>query len=80
MLTQSGTPQTRRPPLRDVRLARGLTLREVARLSGVEPGHLSRIERGQRPLSVDVLARLARVLGLPELAKLLRPYVGEGER
>jgi hypothetical protein len=32
------------------------------------------VERGQRQLSVEALARLAQVLGLHELAKLLAPY------
>jgi hypothetical protein len=35
---------------------------------------LSRVERGERQLSVEALARLAEVLGLVELAKLLEPY------
>ena len=63
-----------RPPLRAVRLARGLGLRKTAELAGIDPAHLSRVERGRARLSVDSLARLARVLELRELAKLLDPY------
>lgn len=63
------------PPLRAVRTARGLTLRTVAERSGIDPGHLSKVERGERCLSVDSLHRLAVVLELRELAKLLEPYV-----
>lgn len=69
MLTESAAP-----PLRAVRIAHGYGLREVARRAGMTPAHLSRVERGERQLSVDALARLAGVLGLTELAKLLEPY------
>ena len=63
-----------RPPLRAVREAQGLGLREAARRAGLDPAHLSRVERGEAKLSVDALARLATVLDLRELAKLLAPY------
>jgi transcriptional regulator with XRE-family HTH domain len=63
-----------KPPLRAVREARGLALREVARRANIDVAHLSRVERGEARLSVDALARLARVLELRELAKLLHPY------
>lgn len=69
VLTESSVP-----PLRAVRIARGYSLRETARRAGMAPAHLSRVERGQRQLSIDALARLAEVLGLTELAKLLAPY------
>jgi transcriptional regulator with XRE-family HTH domain len=65
------------PPLRAVRIAHGLSLRETARRAQITPAHLSRVERGQRQLSVEALTRLAQVLGLHELVKLLAPY-GEG--
>ncbi|MHA6762080.1 helix-turn-helix domain-containing protein [Streptacidiphilus sp. PAMC 29251] len=68
-----------RSPLRAVRTARGLTLRTVAQRSGIDPGHLSKVERGQKQLSVDALHRVAVVLELRELAKLLAPYVGSKE-
>jgi transcriptional regulator with XRE-family HTH domain len=57
-----------------VRIARGLALRETGELAGVDPGYLSRIERGLQQPSVEVLARLARALELRELQKLLEPY------
>jgi len=62
------------PPLRAVREAHGLGLREVATRADIDPAHLSRVERGQRALSVDALLRLAQVLGLNELERLLKPY------
>ena len=62
------------PPLRVIREARGLSLRHVAGEAGIDPGHLSRVERGKGGLSVDALARLTSVLGLREVAQLLEPY------
>jgi transcriptional regulator with XRE-family HTH domain len=62
------------PPLRTLREAKGLSLQQVADAAGVNIGHLSRIERGQTGLSVEVLARLAAVLELRELTKFLAPY------
>lgn len=72
------TVEQRSLPLREVRRIHGLTLREVARRSGVDSGHLSRVERGEIGLSVDVLSRLAPVLGLKDLAAHLRPFTGKG--
>lgn len=62
-------------PLRGVRRAQSLGLRETARLASIDPAHLWRVEHGQSGLSVDSLERLARVLGLSDLAKLLTPHV-----
>ena len=63
-----------RPPLYGVRVARGLSLREAARRAGIDPGHLSKFERGEERLGIDNLVSLARVLGNDELVKLLEPY------
>jgi transcriptional regulator with XRE-family HTH domain len=73
MTTTIETPPV--PPLRAVREAHGLGLREVAARADIDPGHLSKVERGQSMLSVDSLLRLSRVLGLRELDRLLTPYV-----
>jgi transcriptional regulator with XRE-family HTH domain len=70
---------TKTPPLRGAREARGLGLREAARLAGIDPSQLSKVERGQVSLSVDALARLAAVLELRELTKLLTPYRKEAK-
>jgi transcriptional regulator with XRE-family HTH domain len=74
MQTTTAPKQIPTPPLRAVREARGLGLRAVAARAGLDPAHLSRVERGQSSLSVDALCRLAKVLGLRELDKLLTPY------
>jgi transcriptional regulator with XRE-family HTH domain len=40
----------------------------------MDPGQLSRVERGQMSLSIKALARLARVLSLRDLYRMLKPY------
>jgi len=62
------------PPLHGMRLARGLGLNETARLAGIDPGHLSKFERGEERLGLDNLVRLGRVLGADELVRMLEPY------
>lgn len=42
----------------------GYTQQELARLSGLSAAHLSRAERGQRPLSPSAKVRLARAVGV----------------
>lgn len=66
-----------RPPVRDVRRAQGLGLRQTAALAKIDPSHLSKFERGEVGLSTASLLRLARVLGLRDLDRLLSPYVEE---
>jgi transcriptional regulator with XRE-family HTH domain len=62
-------------PLRAARIARGLTLQDVAFLAGIDKGHLSKVERGEKRLSVESLYRLTVALELDEFAALLRPCV-----
>lgn len=62
------------PPVRTLREAQGKSLFQLAKEADVDPGHLSRIERGLICPSVAVTARLARALGLKDLARLLRPW------
>jgi len=79
MKTRCAVKTTQPPcnPLRTVRQAQGLGLREAAKAAGIDAAHLSRVERGDSSLSVRALARLARVLALKELARLLAPYAQE---
>jgi hypothetical protein len=77
MQTTQREPKPGETPLRGARIARGLGLNETARLAEIDPGHLSRAERGEVRLSLDALVRLARVLELRELAKLVAPYTRE---
>ena len=65
--------------LKAVREARGLGLRDVAERASVDKGQLSKVERGQSGLSVESLARVAGVLGLDELERLLKPHLSREE-
>ncbi len=47
---------------RDFRRRKNLTLDQVAAASGMSSGHLSRVERGEKFLSLAALMRLARAL------------------
>jgi transcriptional regulator with XRE-family HTH domain len=60
--------------LRIYREARGLTLRETGKLSDITPGYLSRVERGEKSLSLESTIRLARVLGLKDVLRALAPF------
>lgn len=40
----------------------GMAQRELARRAGVSPGHLSRVESGERPATVTLLAAIGRAL------------------
>lgn len=57
--------------IRQARIARGMSQRQLAQLVGVDPSYISLIERGQRTPSPQLLAAIAEALGLrPE--ELLR--------
>lgn len=60
--------------LREQRLARGASLRDIAAAAGISPGHVSDIENGNSHGSLPVLIRLCRALHLP-IAELL-PRLG----
>ncbi|KOU99119.1 helix-turn-helix domain-containing protein [Streptomyces sp. XY533] len=64
-------------PMREARLARGLKLTDAAAQAGVDSGALSRFERGKEHVSIGALYRLAKVIGLEDLARELAPYVIE---
>ena len=50
--------------IRELREARGMSLRELSRRSGVAPESVSRSERGVSDVSLTNLARLSRGLGV----------------
>ena len=52
--------------IKQQRVMSGLTLQELANVSGVSPSHLSRIEMGQRFPSARILGRIAKPLGFDE--------------
>jgi transcriptional regulator with XRE-family HTH domain len=57
--------------LRDRRMQRGLTLREVSAEARVSLGYISEIERGQKEASSELLSSLCHALDLP-LSDVLR--------
>jgi transcriptional regulator with XRE-family HTH domain len=65
--------------LRALRLERGLSQSEVARIAGVSASAVSQAERGQRGLSLETLLGLAAKLGMT-LDELLRGEVAPGYR
>lgn len=50
--------------IKQAREARGLTVRELARLTGIANNHISRIEVGRYNFTVDSIALLAKALGM----------------
>ena len=57
--------------LRDQRMQRGMTLREVSAEARVSLGYISEIERGQKEASSELLASLCSALDIP-LSDVLR--------
>ena len=51
--------------LRDFRLQKGHTLRQVAGRASVALGYLSEVERGQKEASSEILAAVADALDVP---------------
>ncbi len=57
--------------LRDQRMQRGMTLREVSAEARVSLGYISEIERGQKEASSELLASLCAALEVP-LSEVIR--------
>ena len=51
--------------IRIVRAAKGLSQRDLARLTGYNSSYVSLLERGLRDPATSTLKKLARVLGIP---------------
>lgn len=50
--------------LKETRQARGLSLRDVEKLAGVDNSNLSAVEKGERSITLDTLIKLTRALAL----------------
>jgi transcriptional regulator with XRE-family HTH domain len=60
---------------------RGVSLRQMERMNPLlSRDRISRIERGERPLSVATLAAIAEVLELKDLARTLAPFCNPKDR
>jgi len=57
--------------LRDYRLQKGQTLRQVASRASVALGYLSEVERGQKEASSEILASVAEALDVP-ISRIMR--------
>lgn len=57
--------------LRDFRLQKGHTLRQVASRASVALGYLSEVERGQKEASSEILASVAEALDVP-ISRIMR--------
>lgn len=57
--------------LRDFRLQKGQTLRQVAARASVALGYLSEVERGQKEASSEILASVAEALEVP-ISQIMR--------
>jgi transcriptional regulator with XRE-family HTH domain len=72
--------------LKQQRISANLTLHQLSSASGVSPSHLTRIEKGERFPSADILHQIATPLGFSEeelftLAGYLSPHLSlEGEK
>jgi transcriptional regulator with XRE-family HTH domain len=51
--------------LKVIRALADLEQRDLARLGGVDPSHISMIERGVRSPSVETLTKISKGLGIP---------------
>ena len=63
--------------IRLLRIESGITLRDLSRACGLDPGHVSRIERGLAQPSIDALVAIGACLGA-ELG--VRYFAGSGPR
>ncbi len=50
--------------IRERRLARGLSMGQLAQASGISRGYLNNVEKGRTLASASVLGRIARALGI----------------
>jgi len=64
------------PTLRDLRNARGLSMKELAETAGVSAGMISQIERGTANPSIKILDKLRTALGVPLSSLLEKPSSG----
>lgn len=52
--------------LREVRLEKNMTIRELSRKTGISKSHLNYIENGDREPTLSMIIRIALALGIEE--------------
>jgi len=50
--------------LREIRIERGIAQEELSRAAGLNRTYISKIEKGERNVSLETVAKLARALGV----------------
>jgi transcriptional regulator with XRE-family HTH domain len=63
--------------LRRLRVAKELTIEELAHQAGVGESYLSRLERGEENVGIVLLSKLARVLGAHLTELVVEPAPGD---
>lgn len=58
--------------IRTIREQKGMSIRQMARKSGLSPGYISQVERGHAQPSLNTLRAISRVLDVP-IFKFLEP-------
>ena len=66
-------------PLRALLIAHGITSKELAKRRHIDAGLLSRIALGQRTPSLRNLLAISEELHLDDLARMLRPWIADGD-
>lgn len=63
--------------LKELRIKKELSLRDIHKLTGYDPSNWSKVERGRLapPKEKETLAKWARVLGLPPQNKSFREFI-----
>jgi transcriptional regulator with XRE-family HTH domain len=62
--------------IRRLRVAKLLTIEELAGLASVDESFVARLERGQVNVGLDILERLAAVLGVEMVELVVKPPPG----
>jgi transcriptional regulator with XRE-family HTH domain len=57
--------------VRTARAARGLSQKQLAELSGLDPSYVSLLEAGKRNPSVSIVESIARAMGVPSAVLML---------
>ncbi|MBE5805524.1 MAG: helix-turn-helix transcriptional regulator [Clostridiales bacterium] len=52
--------------LREIRIEKNISIRELSRKTGISKSHLNYIENGEREPTISVIVRIALALGIDE--------------